>query len=322
MLLLDGKPVADTFLSDYAQTKRIDLQSLILKKPATFKLSDSFFQTVMQREMKSGKLVERPRVSPHFALEPTIKWMNPQTGLTQMLTYTTNFRSNDRGVNVAEVEPVVFEYGFLTVTTEQNDLYFWLNNHALNQTNPKYKDENNRPQKPFLFREVLPDLESTALVEHERLVAKLTLRVTDKDTKGYINDEALMYLVKSYGFGSTVGKGRKDAEKFILNFIKKNPTKVESDLTSAATEIRAVLADAIHYGVIVWDAPYYKFVDLSKGKRTVNNGIICQVTAGLEPIDYFVNWMREKDNTGVYAQLKKEVDSKKYAEVVGEQAEV
>ena len=55
-------------------------------------------------------------------------------------------------------------------------------------------------------------------------------------------------------------------------------------------------------------------MDLSKGKRTVNNGIIVQCPSGLDPMDFFVNWMREKDNSGVYNQLKKELDDKKLAE--------
>jgi uncharacterized protein YggU (UPF0235/DUF167 family) len=166
-----------------------------------------------------------------------------------------------------------------------------------------------------MFREILPNAESRVLVDHETLVAKLTLKITDPQTKGYVNEEALRYLAKSYGYGSTVGKGRTDVEKFLLSYIKKNPSQVENDLTSAATEVRAVLADAIAYGVIKNDAPYWKWIDTSKGKRTVNNGIICQTAVGLEPIDHFVNWMRDKDNTGVFNQLKKELEDKKLAEI-------
>lgn len=315
MLLLDGKPVSEDFLKNYAEAKKIPFSEMQLKKPTTFKLSDSFFRVVRQREMTSGKSVERTMVSPHHAIEATMKWYNPFTGMTQMLSYVTNFIPNKDGSNLSEIEPVVFEYGFITVLQEQNDLYFFLNNHPLNQTNPKYKDENNRPSKPFMFREILPNAESRVLVDHETLVAKLTLKITDPSTKGYVNEEALRYLAKSYGYGSTVGKGRTDVEKFLLSYIKKNPAKVESDLTSASTEVMAILSDAIAYNVITYDAPYYKWSDLSKGKRTVNNGIICQVTSGLEPIDYFVNYMREKDSTGIFNQLKKELEDKKLAEI-------
>jgi uncharacterized protein YggU (UPF0235/DUF167 family) len=166
-----------------------------------------------------------------------------------------------------------------------------------------------------MFREILPNAESRVLVDHETLVAKLTLKITDPQTKGYVNEEALRYLAKSYGYGSTVGKGRTDVEKFLLSYIKKNPSQVENDLTSAATEVRAILSDALAYNVIRMDLPYIKHVDLTKGKRTVNNGIICQVPNGLEPIDFFVNWMREKDNSGVFNQLKKELEDKKLAEI-------
>ena len=315
MLLLDGKPVSEDFLAKYAEVKKIPFADLQLKKPTTFKLSDSFFRVIRQREMTSGKSVERTMVSPHHAIEATMKWYNPFTGMTQMLTYVTNFIPNKDGTNLSEVEPIVFEYGFITVLQEQNDLYFMLNNHPLCQTNPKYKDENNRPNKPFMFREILPNAESRVLVDHETLVAKLTLKITDPQTKGYVNEEALRYLAKSYGYGSTVGKGRTDVEKFLLSYIKKNPSQVENDLTSAATEVRAVLSDAIAYNVITFDLPYAKWVDTTKGKRTVNNGIICQIPNGLEPIDYFVNFMREKDNTGVFNQLKKELEDKKLAEI-------
>ena len=87
------------------------------------------------------------------------------------------------------------------------------------------------------------------------------------------------------------------------------------DITSAATEIRSVLADAVAYNVIKFDLPYIKWSDVSKGKRSVNNGVIVQIPNGLDQMDFFVNWMREKDNSGVYNQLKKELDDKKLAEL-------
>jgi hypothetical protein len=84
-------------------------------------------------------------------------------------------------------------------------------------------------------------------------------------------------------------------------------------LTSAATEIRAILSDAIAHGIIVQDLPYIKWTDLDKGKRKANNGIITQVPSGLDPLDHFVNWMRESDNSGVFNQLKKDLENKKLA---------
>jgi len=316
MLLINGKPVEDNFLVKLAELNKKSITDYMLKKPAIFKLQDSFFTVKRQKEMKTNRLVERTLVSPEFSIDATYDWLNPFTGMTCRLTYTDSYVPDEQGRNRNPVSQVTFEYGFLTVSELQNDLYFWLNGYPLNQTNPRYLDnEHTRPPKPFLFRELLPDRENSALVDHEKLVSKVILMLTDKDTKGYVNDETLKHLAKSYGFGSTVDKGRKDVESFMLKYAKQNPGKVMDDLKSSATEIRSVLSDAIHYKVIVKDLPYIKWADVSKGKRSVNNGIICQVPNGLEPVDYFVSWMREKDNSNVYQQLKKELDDKKLAEI-------
>lgn len=314
MLLINGKPVEDNFLHEIAEKQGKKIEDFLLDKPATFRLQDSFWTIKHQREMKSGKMTTRKLVSPEFSIDATYDWFNPLTGMTAKLTYTTAYQPDERGHNRNPISQVSFEYGFITVDKEQTDLYFWLNNHQLNQTNPKYlENANTRPPKPFLFKEVLPDRENQAMVDHETEVAELTLMFTSPKYKGYVNDEAIKTLAKAYGIGSLVGKGRKDIEKFMLPFVKQSPKKVKDDITSAAIEIRAVLSDATEYGVIKYDAPYFKWTEL-KGKKVVNNGIICSVAVGHEPIDFFVNFMREKDNSGVYQQIKKDLEAKKFAE--------
>lgn len=316
MLLLNGRPVKDEFLKEYAERTKIDFQSLIPKKTETFKLQESFWRIINQKEMKTNRQVQRTFVAPEWNIPATYDWYNPFTGSRDKLSYSSNYQPDANGYNRNAFEQVTFEYGFISVQEGHSDLFFWLNNHPINQTNPLYlNDETKKPPKPFMFRQVLPDRENTIFVDHERLVAKATLMLTDPQTKGYINSEALVYLAKSYGFGSVVNAGRKDVEKFLLTYAKKNPQKLIDDLSSSTTEIRAVIADAIQYGIIKIDLPYIRFVDLTKGKRTVNGGVICQVPNGIETIDYFVNWTREKDNSGSYNQIKKELDEKKYVEV-------
>ncbi len=314
MLLINGKPVDDDFFHKLAAVQKKDIAEFQLKKPATFKLQDSFFTTKNQREMKSGKMTTRILVSPEFSIDATYDWYNPMTGMTAKLTYTSIYTPDERGYNKNPISQVSFEYGFITVDVHQTDLKFWLNGHPLNQTNPKYLDnESTRPPKPFLFRELLPDRENNALIDHEKLVASVTLMLTDSNYKGYINNESIKLLAKAYGIGSLADKGRKDIEKFLLKFVKQDPQKVLDDMRSSSIEIRSVLADAIEYGVIKHDAPHFKWTEL-KGKRVVNNGIICSVAVGQEPIDYFVNFMREQDNSGVYQQIKKDLEAKKIAE--------
>lgn len=315
MLLLNGRPVGDDFLEKYAEATGAKREDLILKKTAKFRLAESFFTTKRQREMKSGAYVDRQLVAPEFHVEPSIKWVNPMTGMTDILTYTVNFLPDKDGVNKSYVEPITFEYGWLTVNEGESDLYFFLNQHDSNKTNPKYLKKGINPPKPPKFTEVLPDMESNSFVNYELSVAKVITMLTDKDNKKYVNDEVALSLAKAYGIGVTIGKGRNDINKFLIDFAKRNPQKLLDDLTSAATEIRALLADAVAYNVIKLDLPYVKWVDISKGKRTVNQGIICQVPNGLDPMDYFVSWMREKDNSGVYNQLKKELEDNKLAVV-------
>lgn len=311
MLLLNGKPVAGNFLEKQAQRQGKTLNDITLKKTTTFKLSDSYFRKTRLKEMRSGKFEEKIFCPPSFNLEPTYLWQNPETGMTEKLTYTTNYLPGVDGVNMGEVFPVEIEYGFITVDPTQNDLYYWLNNHPDNQTNPEYVSGKLKPKKPFRFYEVMPDVEAIKFVDHERIVSKAILMFTDKDTKGWVNDEALMHLAKSYGYGNTANAGRKDLEKFMLKHVKQNPQKVLNDISSAATEVRSVIADAVTFGIIKFDLPYVKWVDLSKGKRTANKGIICQISNGLDSMDFFVEWLREKDNSGVFNQMKKELDDKK-----------
>lgn len=316
MLLLNGRPVKDGFLKEYADKAQVSFESLIPKKTETFKLQESFWRIVNQRELKTNRLTQRTFVSPEWGIPATYDWYNPFTGTRDKLSYSANYQPDANGYNKNAYEQVFFEYGFVTAQEGHSDFFFWLNNHPLNQTNPLYLNDGNRkPPKPFMFRQVLPDRENTLFVDHERLVATATLMLTDPKQKGYINSEALLYLAKSYNFGSTVNAGRKDVEKFLLTYAKKNPQKLIDDLSSSTTEIRAIIADALAYGIIKDDSPYLRWVDISKGKRTVNGGIICQVAQGLDPIDFFVNWLREKDNTGTYMQIKKELEDKKQVEV-------
>ena len=271
--------------------------------------------------MRSGRIDERVVCPPEYGIPATYDWFNPITGSRDKLSYSNNFEPDNHGYNKNAFEQVILVDGFIEVRNGQSDLYFWLLNHPLNQTNEYYtQNASNRPPKPFVFKQVLPDRENMVFVNQEALVAKAVLMITDKGTKGYVNDEALTALAKAYGFGSTVNKGRKDLEAFMLKYAKNNPQKVIDDLTSSATEVRAILSDAVTYGVIKWDLPYVKFCDVSKGKRTVNNGIICQIPNGLDPMDYFVNYLREKDGSGVFNQLKKELEDKKIAEIELEEA--
>lgn len=319
MLLINGKPVADDFLVEYAKKFGKTIEDISLKKHATFKLQNSFFTIKRQKEMKTGRTVVRELCPPEFSIDATYDWYNPFIGAQSKLTYTNNYIPDNNGNNKNPISQVTFEYGFLTVPQEDTYLYFWLLNHPLNQTNPKYLDnEHTRPNKPFLFRELLPDLESAMVVDNEQTIAQVTLRLTDPSYKGYINDEALKHLAKAYGFGSVAGKGRKDLVKFLMPQVKSNPKKILDDINSSSIEIRAVLSDAIHYRVINMDVPFVKWVEI-KGKRAINNGIIVQCPNGMEPMDYFVNWMREKDNSNVYQQIKKELEDKKLAELEASQ---
>lgn len=315
MLLINGRPVDDDFLVKYAKKYGKTLEEITLQKSATFKLQNSFFTIKRQKEMKTGRVVTRELCPPEFSIDATYDWYNPFIGAQCKLTYTDRYAPDENGYNTNPISQVAFEYGFINVPQENTYLYFWLMNHPLNQTNPKYLDnEHTRPNKPFLFRELLPDLESAVLVDNEQLVAQVTLKLTDPTYKGYINDEALKYLAKAYHFGSVAGKGRKDLIKFLMPYVKSNPKKILDDINSAAIEIRAVLSDAVQYNVIKMDLPYVKWIDI-KGKRAVNNGIIVQCPNGLDPMDFFVQWMREKDNSNVYQQIKKELEDKKLAEV-------
>jgi len=315
MLLINGKPVDDNFFNRLAEFEKTEVSEFTLKRPTSFKLQNSFFTIKRQKEMKSGRTITRELCSPEFSIDATYDWFNPFIGAQCKLTYTQQYMPDEQGRNRNPISQVSFEYGYLTIPQEDTYLYFWLNNHPLNQTNPKYLNkENTRPPKPFLFREILPDLESALAVDNEQLVAQVTLRLTDSSYKGYINDEALKQLAKSYGFGSVLNKGRKDLVKHLMPYVKQNPNKILDDINSAATEIRAVLSDAIQYNVVKFDMPYVKWIEI-KGKRALNNGIIVQCPNGMEPLDYFVNWMREKDNSNVYQQIKKELEDKKLAEV-------
>jgi hypothetical protein len=320
MLLLNGKPVEDDFLERTCKALELKVSDFRITKTKKFRLTEAFFRKIRQREMKSNRFEERILVAPEYHIEPTVKWTNPLTGMTDLLTYTTNYLPDVNGRNTAAVEPVTFEYGWLTVNEGQADLYFFLVSHELNKTNPRYKNPSVKPRKPFTFTEALPDLEANDFVEYEKNVALVITMLTDKDHKKYVNDAAVVELAKSYGFGDVSGKGRNDINKFLITYAKKNPNKLLDDLTSAATEIRAILADAITFGVIDFDLPYVRWRDISKGKRSVNHGIIYQVPNGLDPMDSFVTWMREKDNSGVFNQLKKELEDKKIAAIQTEMA--
>jgi len=311
MLLLNRKPVAQEWLKDQCTLLGLKLENL--QKPTTFRLVESYWRKVVQLEGNSNQMRERTFVAPEFHIEATYLYSNKQTGLTENLTYVRNFVPDASGHNSNAIEPIIFERGICAVDEGQADLFFFLLNSPINKNNPKYADGKTKPYKPFQFTQILPDVEASDFVDYELAISKAVSMIGDPSYKHYVNDEAAIALAKSYGYGSMLNKGRKDVNKFLIEKAKKNPTKLISDLTSATTEVRAVLADAIAHGIIVQDLPYIKWTDLDKGKRKANNGIITQVPSGLDPLDHFTYWMRENDNSGVFNQLKKELENKKLA---------
>ena len=311
MLLLNRTPVASEWLKD--QCKLLGLELKNLQKPTTFRLVESYWRKVYQMEVNSNQMKERMFVAPEFHIEATYLYSNRQTGLTDNLTYVRNFIPDNSGHNQNAIEPIIFERGVLAVEEGQADLFFFLLNSPINKNNPKYANGLSKPSKPFQFTQILPDVEASDFLDYELAISKAVTMIGDATSKNYVNDEAAIALAKAYGYGSMLNKGRKDINKFLIEKAKKNPTKLISDLTSAATEIRAILSDAIAHGIIVQDLPYIKWTDLDKGKRKANNGIITQVPSGLDPLDHFVNWMRESDNSGVFNQLKKDLENKKLA---------
>lgn len=316
MLLINKKPAPDGFLT--AQ------KAEVLDKDKTFRLTESHFTEVRQKDDK-GHWHTRILTPKTWMILPSYQWFDAAKGQRYEITYTTNYLPNNEGYNLAFPEGLEFENGLLMVQAGQTDLYWFLTNHPACSDNSLYVSGKQSPQKPCQFKEIKPNVDSNLLVEFETKIAQLLLRVTMPSHKEYISDELATRLAKAYGFAFAYGKdGRQDINKFLIGIIRKNPDRFEHDILSANTERRALIGDAINLNVMRYDAPYFKWVNL-KGKKSVNEGIICQVTGGIDPTDFFAQWLVDQAPE-VLQQVKKEVTAAKNKDMmtppVKEEAEI
>ena len=252
-----------------------------------------------------------------FGLSNTTTTRNMEVGGTNTYVYYTHINTQPMpggqsqkvyvvGDSLTKIE---FNKGFLTVEPGQEDLLLFLRSHEQNKTNTVwskvdgFNEQIYKPTKAFLFKEIIPEKEDAASYDltHNRLKAQTAAF----DPKRIPMNKAIV-MATAYGLTDAKSKGEKGIRKFLYDNATANPDQFLTDMASNAFELKATVQSALSLRIIKFDAPYIQWTD-RKAKKFAE-GRICQVSAGMNPIDFFVQWLREKDKSGVMDELKRMVD--------------
>lgn len=286
-----------------------------IERPIKFSLTEQF-QSVLRYIYQDGSIRNVVRMQETFGLSNSMSTKNFKDGGTDRYTYYTHTQvrpgkdSSDRIYLVGEsLTKIEFLKGFLTVDVGQEDLLLFLRKHEQNKTNPvwgevnRFKEQVNRPVKAFLFKEIIPEKEDA--LSYDIIHMRLKAQTAALDPKRIPYSRAVM-MATAYNLPNPKDKGEKSVRQFLYNQATAQPEQFLTDMASNKFELKATVQSAISLRIIKFDSPYMQWTE--KKSRRTGEGRICQIASGRDPVDYFVDWLRETDKSGVMEELKKMVE--------------
>lgn len=281
-----------------------------ITKPIVFQLCDQFKSSIKLIHRGESKWTER-WVS-NFGLRNEHQSRNFDTGGTDQYVYYTTATPDQINPQIRRFDvngngnKVSFTGGMVTISQGQEDLLLFLRAHEQNQTNKYFTitDERGKqkhfPKIQFLFKEIIPEMVNELKYDntHERLKAQ-----TAAFDPKRIPYEAAVVMATAYGMTEARHTGEKNVRQFLYDNASKNPSLFLSNMTNSSFDIKAQLQSAVEFGIVSFDAPYWKWSEKKTGDAR-----ICSVPTGEDKLDYFVQWMREVDKSGVLEQVKQLVE--------------
>lgn len=237
---------------------------------------------------------------------------NPNTGVSVEIIYSENQVPFVNGHVNPSFQPEVFSIKGEIIKDREKDaeLIYALINSKYCADNPMYKGKYDHELKP-IFRIKNFATENKKELERGQLVAKAMSIITDSSKV----DEAK--LCKLYRAG-----GYQDAELAVANedyahmravlqkLAMERPQDFFAIFEDGLADVRVLISDAIKHGVIVRNAKGYVW---GTTQKSYNQPLICKIPNGKddkEAVEVLINFLKFKDDTGVFAEIKKEVDAK------------
>lgn len=282
-----------------------------ITRPIEFKLCEQFQSSL--RYTSKGNTSWVKRYMETFGLSNRAEVRDFTNGGTDVIIYFTQIvgdpqKPMERRYIVGDtLNKIEFSRGFLHISEGQEDLLLFLRLHEQCQTNESWTktdvfgNQKNKPVKAFLFKEIIPEKENEQSYDLTHI--RLRAQTAAFDPKRIPLDAAII-MATAYGMSEARYKGEKSIRQFLYDKATNNPEQFITDMSSSSFDLTAIVQSALEFKVIKFDAPYYRWA--IDNPKKYGDGRICQVPAG-KGLEWFVQWMRETDKSGVLEELKKKV---------------
>lgn len=289
------------------------------EKPKEIMLPETLGKTVIIELVDSAKGHRRTangmvKTNSTYLIPMKYNVVDPQTGVTTEIVFSGNRPIPFEGGHVkAGYDPEAFSISGDIVFNKKKDaekIYALI--HSIHcADNPKYSEEFATELKPIYRIKNLKN-ESKAKNANASRVSEALLIITNREK---ITDSKIAKLYKAGGFSDAeLLIGNEEFENMratLTDIAMKEPDKFFKIFEDGLSDTRVTIHDAITHGII----NYVDGKGFTWGKtiNAHNKPLICSIPRGKElkeAVEIFINFLKLKDDTGVFEELKKELDEK------------
>lgn len=282
-----------------------------ITRPIEFKLCEQFKSSL--RYTARGTTSWVTRYVETFGLNNRAEVRDFENGGNDVVIYFTQIVGDpnkplERRYIVGDtINKVQFNRGLLSVNEGQEDLLLFLRINEQCQTNDAWAktdtfgNQKYKPTKAFLYKEIIPEKENEQSYDLTHL--RLRAQTAAFDPKR-ISSEAAIIMATGYQMPEARYKGEKAIRQFLYDKATADPEQFLKNMSSSSFDLTAIVQSALEFNIVKFDAPYYRWA--IDNPKKYGDGRICQVPAG-KGIEWFVQWLRETDKSGVLEELKKKV---------------
>lgn len=260
----------------------IEMENLKKKKPYVFELTKSY---------RDSSNPNRRKYPVQYILKGTDIIYDPITNQNRKIRYAPGEKSifvDEQSENV-KVSSIVFKNGTLMVRKTQPHLYEYMMACNANSDNP-----NRTGTKRGVFR--LKD-SSKDIVNNMQFAEK---QMEAMNLVFNLDEEKL--LAHAMVMGININRGLQEIKYDLKIMAEKDPAKFIEEFNDPKAEKKYHILLAEDYDIIGHD--HYEYF----WKRAGQKQTIVNIPIGKNPIDYFVNFLYEKDGEVVYSQILKELE--------------
>ncbi len=275
MILIDGE-------------RKTDLPKL--KRPAVFKLNHKY------RGINNAMSPAEETIVRHKGFPTFCHIDDPEKGGVEMrYTKSVQPKQEKGGGTIPIYTPTRIEFlmGFIVVLPNQPDLYYFLKN------SPWFSEDESKNS----FYEVNKSKDA------DKNVSKV---ISTFNAQQYVlGDKALdpkekKRVAVALGALGVDQMGPSEIDNYLLGFIDQDANKFLEEVQSKKLDVKVLVNEANNYGIIKYNGREWGWVD-DEGKFST----IVAVPRGMDslPMDWFIEWLLDTDNTGVLQEIEKRVAS-------------